>query len=194
MPKKNNIIPNLNYSRPLAVSLFVLFFIFIFQIGYAGADFGESWQAQDDNVMFMNTYAKVLDRDGVKQVITDVYDSFETKSFILASGNKGQSPLYKIHKEDVISMELDGFYTNMSGWDYAGCEFVLKGNLRKKGFIQVFQMGLHGYRTFEGKSNVGDFLISWKKLKKIEFLGQWVEFPIKKKNNDDKKKEKEWIQ
>lgn len=193
MPKKNIIPFNLNYSRQLAMILFVLFFISIFQIGYARADSNESWQSQDENIMLMNTYAKVLDRNGKKQVITDVFDSFETEYFILTSGTKGQSPLYKIPKEDVVSMELDGFYTNMSGWDYAGCEFVLKGNKRKKGFIKVFHMGLHGYRTFEGESDVGDFMISWKKLKKIEFLGKWVKFPVKKKNND-KKREKEWIQ
>jgi len=192
MSGKNHLISNL--SKLFTVFLFVSFFILINHVDYARGGYGDSWQSQDEDIVLMNTYARVLDRDGKKQVITDIYDSFETRCFIVASGKKGQSPLYKIPKEDVLSIELDGFYENMSGWDYAGCELILKGNRRKKGYIKVFHMGLPGYRTFEGKSDVGDFMISWKKLKKIEFLGKWVKLSVKKKSNNEEKKEKEWIQ
>jgi len=148
-----------------------------------------SWQSQNDGVFMINTQAKVLDRDGYKQVITNVHDSFETPDFILAAGPKGQSPLYKIPKKDVLQMELDGYYENISGWDYAGCELILTGNRKKKGYIKVFHMGLNAFRSFNGKSSVGEFMISWKRLKKIEFIGKW-ERPavIKEKAPWDSKK------
>jgi hypothetical protein len=130
--------------------------------------------------ILINTYAKVLDRDGKKQVVTNIFDSYETDAFIVCSGTEGQSPIYRVPKKDVLAMELDGITTNMSGWDYAGCELLLKGDRRLKGYITVFHMGLNEYRTFQGKSEYGTYMISWKRLKKIEFLGNWVEAPPKK--------------
>ncbi len=137
-----------------------------------------SWQSQDDRVRCINKKAKVLDMDGNKQVITDIHDTFETPDFILCAGSKGQSPLYKIPKQDVLVMVLDGFYENMSGWDYAGCEMTLTNNRKIKGFIKVGHMGLPSFRAFKGISDVGEFMISFKRLKKVEFIGVWEIIPL----------------
>ena len=145
-----------------------------------------SWQSQDDRVRCINHKAKVLDMDGNKQVITDIHDTFETPDFILCAGSKGQSPLYKIPKKDVLVMELDGFYENMSGWDYAGCEMTLTNNRKIKGFIQVAHMGLPAFRAFKGKSDVGEFMISFKRLKKVEFIGEWEIIPLPKRGEKEK--------
>lgn len=145
-----------------------------------------TWQSQDDRVRCINQKAKVLDMDGNKQLITDIHDTFETPDFILCAGPKGQSPLYKIPKQDVLIMELDGFYENMSGWDYAGCEMTLTNDRKIKGFIQVGHMGLPAFRAFKGKSNVGEFMISFKRLKKVEFLGAWEIIPLPERGEKEK--------
>ena len=171
----------------LIILLFSLSFILFTGTKINAQEKQGSWQSQDDRVRCINQKAKVLDRDGYKQVITGIYDTFETPDFILASGSRGQSPLYKIPKKDVLVMELDGFYTNMSGWDYAGCELTLTGNRKKKGYLKVFHMGLHGYRAFKGHSNVGEFMISFKRLKKVEFIGDWEVIPLPKRGETNPK-------
>lgn len=148
----------------------------------------KDWQEHDDrsDTILVNTRAILLDRTGKRQVITDVYDSFESNYFIVSSGRMGQSPIYRIPKNEVLSIEFDGFYQNMSGWDYANAWFVLTGDRRFKCYVKVFHAGLNGYRTFQGKAEWGDIMISWKKVKKIEFAGDWIEVP---KAKDEKKKE-----
>lgn len=127
--------------------------------------------------VLINTFASVLDRDGHRENVTDIYDSFKSAYLYVSAGQYGQSPIYKIPKRDVACIELDGFYQNISGWDYAACEVTLVNGKKQSGYILAFHMGLVGYRTFTGKCDVGEYMISWKRMKKINFLGRWIEAP-----------------
>lgn len=170
----------LRYFLVVILSVFCLFTVMTCVSQAQG-----SWQSVDEGLVLVNTKASILDRDGKRQDILDIYDSFKTPDFIVCSGPKGESPIYKIAKTDVKQMELDGFYTNMSGWEYAGCTFTLNNGKTVSGYIMVTHMGLHGYRTFEGRSDVGGIMISWKRLKKIEFEGNWIMLPQKPDTRDD---------
>jgi hypothetical protein len=145
------------------------------------SDNGNNENTKKKDVVLVNTFASVLDRDGHRENVTDIYDSFKSGSFYVCAGPMGQSPIYRIPKKDVICLELDGFSQNMSGWDYAACTVTLSNNKQQKGYIVAFHMGLQGYRTFQGKCDVGEYMISWKRLKKINFLGRWIEAPADKK-------------
>jgi hypothetical protein len=161
--------------RNVSLPLFMLILVFS-SWGQLRAE--EFWKEADEKNTIVNTKALALDRDGRKTVLTDCFDSFQTTYFILSSGSEGQSPIYRIDKKEVISIEFDGYYTNMSGYEYIGADVKLKNNLQKKGFFEVAHMGNLAARTFNGTSDVGKCLISWKRLKKIEFIGEWKTISI----------------
>jgi hypothetical protein len=126
-----------------------------------------------DNTGLVNTKAVILDMDGRQHQVSQCRDSDVSAHFIVCSTGKGESPYWKIDKDNVASIELDGITTNFSGWDYAGAIVKLKNNRVKKGYIQVGNIAHSGYRTFQGVDDEGIFIISWQRLKKIDFTGEW---------------------
>lgn len=142
--------------------------------------YGSEFFKKSNDMIMINTKAMVLDRNGKRQVITDIYDSIMTPVFIVSTGRSGQSPIYQVPKKDVVSMELDEIHTNMSGWDYAAVKITLADNKIIEGYIKTSHLGLHGYRNFQGTSEFGSFLISWKRIKRVDFEGNWIEIPAHK--------------
>ncbi len=157
--------------------LSILILIILGLITPALAIMEESPPMRDPRVL-INTRVRILDRDGREHIVTDCYDSSHRHHLILCSGPQGQSPIFFIPKEDISSIEMDGLTTNISGWDYSKALVVLKDGKTQSGFVQVEHIGHDGYRTFEGESPVGYFIISWLRVKKIQFEGQWkMEIP-----------------
>jgi hypothetical protein len=159
-----------------SVALLLLMLLLTLSISsQARADY--FWKGAEEKNFTINAKVRILDRDGHEQIVTECYDSFHAPYFVLCADKEGQSPLYRIDKKDVTFMEMDGYYTNMSGWEYVGVDMHLKNNRQKKGFIQVAHMGNLEYRTFNGITDLGKYMISWRRLKKIEFLGEWKMVP-----------------
>lgn len=123
--------------------------------------------------IYLNSRAVILDMDGREETVTCCYDSDSDKDLILSLGAKGQSPVYLIDKSRIASIELDGITSNMSGWDFARATVTLKNGYKKSGFIQITHIGNDGYRTYEGLTSIGRYAISWKRLKRIDFVGKW---------------------
>ena len=140
----------------------------------AGSTFAqENSQPVEGVPVLMNTRVHILDRDGREHVINNCFDSDNKPHLVLCSGSFGQSPVYYISKRRIRSIEIDGFTTNMAGCDYGGAVVTLTDGTTRSGFVQVEHAGHAGYRTYEGNSPVGYFMISWIRLKKISFDGTW---------------------
>lgn len=160
------------------ILLILLFCLWPGVSSYCQDNPGAGSYSPSSEVIIMNSSSVILDRDGNEHVVKYCRDSESSVHITLCTGSMGQSPIHKIDRRRIAAIELDGVTYNISGWSYIGAVVTLNDGKVRRGFIQMNFMGEGDFRSFEGMTDTGPFQVSWKRVKKIDFTGEWQSLKV----------------